>query len=57
GNEGQGISVISRQKSDYLIAIPTTNLVESLNVAVAGSIWEDGLRSRSWIPKYLTLSE
>ncbi|EMR14649.1 MULTISPECIES: TrmH family RNA methyltransferase [Candidatus Phytoplasma] len=47
GNEGQGISVISRQKSDYLIAIPTTNLVESLNVAVAGSI----IMFYMWLPK------
>ncbi|MDV3190213.1 MAG: RNA methyltransferase, partial [Candidatus Phytoplasma australasiaticum] len=47
GNEGQGISVISRQKSDYLIAIPTTNLVESLNVAVAGSI----IMFYMWAPK------
>ncbi|MDV3166093.1 MAG: RNA methyltransferase ['Waltheria sp.' little leaf phytoplasma] len=38
GNEGQGISFVSRQKSNYLIAIPTTDLVESLNVAIAGSI-------------------
>ncbi|MDO7983462.1 TrmH family RNA methyltransferase [Candidatus Phytoplasma fabacearum] len=38
GNEGKGISDVARKNSDYLISIPTTDLVESLNVAIAGSI-------------------
>ncbi|MDO8064087.1 TrmH family RNA methyltransferase [Candidatus Phytoplasma bonamiae] len=38
GNEGKGISDVARKNSDSLISISTTDLVESLNVAIAGSI-------------------
>lgn len=38
GNEGAGLSAEARARADRLVAVPSTNLVESLNVAVAGSI-------------------
>ncbi len=42
GNEGAGLSAALRARAERLIAIPSTGLVESLNVAVAGAIllWE-----------------
>lgn len=38
GNEGAGLSAEARARADRLVAVPSTDLVESLNVAVAGSI-------------------
>ncbi|MBQ1186998.1 MAG: RNA methyltransferase [Clostridia bacterium] len=42
GNEGNGISEITKEKSDYLFTIPMSGKAESLNAAVAASIiiWE-----------------
>lgn len=38
GNEGNGLSVYSRQKANDTICLPMANSFESLNVAVAGSV-------------------
>lgn len=38
GNEGQGLSDAASQAADRIVSIPLSNDVESLNVAVAGSI-------------------
>lgn len=38
GSEGAGLSRLTREKCDFLVRIPMTGRVESLNAAVAGSI-------------------
>jgi tRNA G18 (ribose-2'-O)-methylase SpoU len=38
GNEGAGLSAAVRGHADRLVAVPSSGLVESLNVAVASSI-------------------
>lgn len=38
GNEANGISVYSKNNSDYLVKIPMSNNIESLNVAIASAI-------------------
>lgn len=38
GNEGNGLSDMSRQRADLTVALPMRNGFESLNVAVAGSV-------------------
>ena len=38
GNEGSGLSSLSRTRADRLVALPITAAVESLNVAVAAGI-------------------
>ena len=38
GNEGNGISEVSKNRADTVVALPMKNDVESLNVAVAGSV-------------------
>lgn len=38
GSEGSGLSRLTREKCDFLIRLPMTGRVESLNAAVAGSI-------------------
>lgn len=38
GNEGSGLSPVSRTRADRLVALPITAAVESLNVAVAAGI-------------------
>jgi TrmH family RNA methyltransferase len=38
GNEGSGLSSISRQRADQVVALPITDSTESLNVAVATGI-------------------
>lgn len=38
GNEGSGISHLTRAKCDFIVHLPTVGQVESLNASVAGSI-------------------
>jgi len=38
GNEGNGLSDLSKSRSDLIVALPMQNNFESLNVAVAGSV-------------------
>lgn len=38
GNEGEGLSRLTREKCDFLVRLPMWGRVESLNAAVAGSI-------------------
>jgi len=38
GSEGKGIRPLVRKKCDFLISIPMTNTIDSLNVSVAGGI-------------------
>jgi len=38
GNEGSGLSRLTREKCDFLVHLPMVGQVESLNAAVAGSI-------------------
>jgi RNA methyltransferase, TrmH family len=38
GNEGAGLSALSRARADRLVALPLSPMVESLNVAVAAGI-------------------
>ncbi|MFZ1770424.1 MAG: 23S rRNA (guanosine(2251)-2'-O)-methyltransferase RlmB [Caldilinea sp.] len=38
GNEGEGLSHLTREKCDFLVRLPMVGRVESLNAAVAGSI-------------------
>ncbi len=38
GNEGSGLSRLTREKCDFLVRLPMFGQVESLNAAVAGSI-------------------
>jgi TrmH family RNA methyltransferase len=38
GNEGAGLSVLSRARAERLVALPLSAMVESLNVAVAAGI-------------------
>jgi len=38
GNEGAGLSALSRTRADRLVALPLSAIVESLNVAVAAGI-------------------
>jgi RNA methyltransferase, TrmH family len=38
GNEGAGLSALSRTRADGLVALPLSSMVESLNVAVAAGI-------------------
>ncbi|HEY9078300.1 MAG TPA: 23S rRNA (guanosine(2251)-2'-O)-methyltransferase RlmB [Anaerolineaceae bacterium] len=38
GNEGEGMRPLVRQSCDYIIRLPMTGKIESLNAAVAGSI-------------------
>ena len=38
GSEGEGLSRLTREKCDFLVRLPMTGRVESLNAAVAGSI-------------------
>jgi len=38
GNEGAGLSALSRTRADRLVALPLSAMVESLNVAVAAGI-------------------
>jgi 23S rRNA (guanosine2251-2'-O)-methyltransferase len=38
GSEGEGISRLTREKCDFLLRLPMSGQVESLNAAVAGSI-------------------
>lgn len=38
GNEGEGLSRLTRERCDWLIGLPTSNRIDSLNAAVAGSI-------------------
>src|SRR5512143_53196 len=38
GNEGAGLSALSRSHADHLVALPLSAMVESLNVAVAAGI-------------------
>ena len=44
GNEGGGLSTLTRQRADRMVALPVTTAVESLNVAVATGIILYGLR-------------
>ncbi len=38
GNEGNGLSDIARQRASKIVSLPMENSIESLNVAVAGSV-------------------
>ena len=38
GNEGEGLSRLTRERCDLLVGLPTSGRVASLNAAVAGSI-------------------
>lgn len=38
GNEGNGISELSRRRADLVVSLPMKNELESLNAAVAGSV-------------------
>ena len=38
GSEGQGLRELTRKSCDFLVRLPMTNRMESLNAAVAGSI-------------------
>ncbi len=38
GNEGEGISRLTREKCDFLVRLPMYGQIESLNASVAGSI-------------------
>jgi len=38
GSEGKGIRPLVRKKCDFLISIPITGAIDSLNVSVAGGI-------------------
>lgn len=50
GNEGAGLSAGVRARAERLVAVPSTGLVESLNVAVAASILLYELRPASLRP-------
>ncbi len=50
GNEGAGLSATVRARAAGLVAVPSTGLVESLNVAVAASILLYELRPASLRP-------
>lgn len=50
GNEGAGLSAAVRARAERLVAVPSTGLVESLNVAVAASILLYELRPASLRP-------
>lgn len=48
GNEGKGVSDLVKKSSDYIISIPMTDKVESLNASVAtGIILYEVVRQRS----------
>ena len=38
GSEGEGLGRLVREKCDYLVRLPMWGKIDSLNVAVAGSI-------------------
>lgn len=38
GGEGSGVSRLLKEKSDYIVSIPTLGQVDSLNVSVAGAV-------------------
>ena len=38
GAEGSGVPRLLREKSDYVVSIPTLGRVNSLNVSVAGAV-------------------
>ncbi len=38
GSEGKGIRPLVKKKCDFLISIPVTDAIDSLNVSVAGGI-------------------
>ena len=38
GGEGSGVSRLLKDKSDYVVSIPTLGRVNSLNVSVAGAV-------------------
>jgi 23S rRNA (guanosine2251-2'-O)-methyltransferase len=48
GGEGSGVSRLLKEKSDYIVSIPTFGEINSLNVSVAGAVLlYEILRSRS----------
>ena len=48
GNEGDGVSRLLRDKSDFLLKLPMHGHVESLNASVAGAVaLYEALRQRS----------
>ena len=38
GSEGKGVRKLIKEKSDFLISIPTTNKLDSLNASVSAGI-------------------
>jgi 23S rRNA (guanosine2251-2'-O)-methyltransferase len=38
GSEGEGISRLTRESCDFLLRVPMSGVIQSLNAAVAGSI-------------------
>ena len=48
GNEGKGISQLVAKNCDYLVKIPQTTLVESLNVSVATGIMIYEINKTRW---------
>jgi 23S rRNA (guanosine2251-2'-O)-methyltransferase len=47
GSEGQGLHELTRKRCDFLVALPTTGPVKSLNVSVAaGVVLFEAIRQR-----------
>ena len=50
GGEGSGLRRLTKEKCDFLVRIPMTGVVESLNVSVcAGVCLYEALRQRKFI--------
>jgi 23S rRNA (guanosine2251-2'-O)-methyltransferase len=48
GNEGQGLHELTRKRCDFVVKLPTTGPVKSLNVSVAaGVVLFEALRQRN----------
>lgn len=52
GSEGQGLHELTRKRCDFVVSLPTTGPVKSLNVSVAaGVVLFEALRQRNALPR------